>query len=609
MSVGRTMDTPASFYLDASIEGRADVLAQSIRAADSATVVFSATAGPLRAALEHAVSGLRVLLLDGALEPAEWDLRLSELMAGVYRVTVLDSRLAWDAQVVITLRRWAPGTVCIELPGVGATGLYEPWAADLLIRRARGILPAAALVLVSAPEGRLARTGLEHIVGALAETRGSAVSPGVPLRFSRVATERHRWSELLRVTSVRASPIVVVTPSRARAVAAASRFGLEAMAYHGGLLESERAKALAAYRRGNIRVLITTQSLPPFEGLPAPGAIVLTHPPHRCEIVPRLAAWLARADVPGPLAVLWLAADMATSRGDNLGLRPHLTDLRSVYRSLRALVRDGFTRVVPESLSEVAGPMLGQPYLAESSLAALETSGLLRREDDIGRLVAVTVSTREPVPTATDLLPTWQVGVPVTMDPVVIASRLGLGPTEWQRRLVEGALDGRLLYRPAGRERLYALIATAGGAASRLQLLVQERATIVANDKRIVERWLTMPTCRVQALAVLLELPAEPICGLCDYCAPKTGERIEAATEPRDIVLRALAEVPIAIPERTAERIARQALSAAGKADQSSGSSALIELLVGQGLVRRETGGLQPRIIVSDKGRGLLAGG
>ncbi len=608
MSSGNSLAAPPSFHLDASLEGRAELIARSIGATDSA-VVFSATAGPLRSALEQSIPGLRVLMLEGALEPAEWDLRLAELLAGVYRVAVLDARLAWDAQLVVALRRWSPRAACVELAGVGASGHYESWPANLLIQRVRNILPTAAIVLVSAPEGRAARAELELLIGTTAGTRGSVVPPGVPLRVHQVGTERQRWRELLNITSAPVSPVIVVTPSRGRAAAIAGHLGSAAMAYHGGLLESERAKALDAYRRGNVLVLITTQSLPPLDDLAAPSAIALSHPPLRCEIVPRLAALLARAAVPGRLTILWNATDASAQQGHDLGVRPNLSDLRNVYRGLRSMARGGFARVVPESLTEVGGPAPGQPYLAASSLAALESAGYLRREDDIGRLAAVTISTRDPLPAVGRTLPPWQFGVPLTMDPLTIARRNGMGPTEWQRALAVAAQEGRLLYRPAGRERLYALQSPDSGGAARLQRLVQERSTVVARDKQTVDRWLMMPTCRVQTLALLLDLPPEPRCGLCDRCAPEAENRTEADTEPRDIVLRALAEVPLAVPERAAARIARQALFGAGKEEESRRSDAFLELLVRQGLIRREIGDLQPRLIISDEGRALLAGG
>ena len=194
MTSGNALAARRSFQLDASLEGRAGLLARSIGAADSA-VVFSATAGPLKAALEHTIPGLRILLLEGALEPAEWDLRLAELTEGVYRVAMLDTRLAWDAQMVVALRRWGPRIACVELAGVGVSGLYEPWPANLLIQRVRELLPIAAMVLASAPEGRPARVGLEKLMGTTAVARGSVVPSGVPLRVVRVGTERQRWRE------------------------------------------------------------------------------------------------------------------------------------------------------------------------------------------------------------------------------------------------------------------------------------------------------------------------------------------------------------------------------------------------------------------------------
>ncbi|MGH2347074.1 MAG: hypothetical protein ACRDG4_17745 [Chloroflexota bacterium] len=598
---------PPTFAMAATLEERANLLARRIAPIDGGAVVFASNPIAIRAALEHALPGVRVLALETPSDAAEWSLRLAEVTAGVHRVAAIDPRLLWDSQVILALGRWAPRLIGVELVGIGSVGLYDPWAANLLLKRVRRILPTAALTLVSVPMGAESRARLERLVGTQAVAHGGVAPGGVAFQVMQVHTERRRWRKLLDVASAYDAPTVVVAPTRARAASAAARLGASAMPYHGGLLESERASALEAFQRRNLRVLVTTQLLPTFENLPAPALIVLTHPPHHGELVPRLAAWLARGAVPGPLCILWNGSDAAAEGGDGLGARPNLADLRWAFRAVRALARNGYARLTPESLAEVAGHTVGQPYLAAMCLAALETAGYLRREDDIGRLVSVTVSAHDPVPTAASTLPPWQAGEPITMDPLVVAMRQGIEPNSWQRGLLDAALGGLLTYRPAGRERLYKLRDADRDTASRLQSMVQEWATVVGNDHRAVTRWLQGRTCRVRSLARLLDLPPEPECGRCDQCAPEASERAPVVGEPWHVVLRALAEIPPAVPERAAERIAGHALAGLGLESDSAGRKAIIELLVAEGLVRREVGDLQPRLAVSNEGWVRLA--
>ncbi len=547
-----------------------------------------------------------MLALESPSEWAEWDLRLTEVTANVYRVLALDPRLLWDTRIVIALHRWMPDLAGIELAGSGAAGLYEPWPAALLIKRVREVLPAANLALVSVPEGGQGLAWLERQVGAEAAAIGDVLPPGIACRVNKVHTERQRWGYLLDYVSGHDTPCLVVAPSRASAAVAASRLGTAALPYHGGMLESERGSALEAYRRQTVHVLVTTQLLPPFEDLPAPSMIILSHPPHRCELVPRLAAWLARRADPGPLRILWHASD-AAERWSGLEVRPNLADLREAFRAVRAQAPHRYARLTPESLAAAAGPSISRPYLAASCLAALETAGYLRREDDMARLVSITVFARNLVIPAAKALPAWQRGMPLTFDPLAVTMRRDLDPSAWQRELLDAALDGQLTLRPVGRERLYKLTIADRGAAARLQSMVRERANVVDNERRTVARWLEGRACRVQALAALLNLPTEPECGICDRCAPEANEQLPATGEPWLVVLRALAEVPLAVPERAAERIADQALVGWGYPSGRASAKAEIDLLVTRGLVRREAGDLLSRLTVTEEGLARLA--
>jgi hypothetical protein len=595
-----------SYQMAATLEARAKLLARRIGGTSSGAIIITPTPGPLRAALEHVLPGVRILALESPSEWAEWDLRLTEVTASVYRVLALDPRLLWDSRLVIALRRWMPCLAGIELAGTGAVGLYEPWPAALLVKRVREVLPTANLALVSVLEGGQGRAWMERQVGTEAAAIDGVLPSGVACRVIQVHTERQRWGNLLDNVSGHDAPCVVVAPSRASAAAAASRLGTAAMPYHGGMLESERGSALEAYRRQTVHVLVTTQLLPPFEDLPAPSTIVLSHPPHRCELVPRLAAWLAQRPGPGPLRILWHASDAAAEGRSGLGVRPNLADLREAYRAARVPARGRYARLTPESLVAAAGPSIGRPYLAATCLAALETAGYLRREDDLARLVSITVLARDLVISAAKALPAWQRGVPLTIDPLAVAMQRDLDPSAWQRELLEAAHDGQLTLRPVGRERLYKLTIPDRGAAARLQAMVRERANVVENERRAVTRWLEGRACRVQALAALLDLPAEPKCGICDRCAPEANERLRATVEPWLVVLRALAEIPLAVPERAAERIAEQALVGWGYTLGRDSSKAVIDLLVTRGLVRREVGDLLSRLAVSEEGLARL---
>ncbi len=590
--------------LAATLIGRADILAAALDRHGLPALLLGTAPAALGAAMARIPAGSRVTALTMVPDVEEWELRLAEVAAGVHPVVALDWRLAWDARLVVALRRWSPRLVGIETGGDMGSGRTDLLALELLVARVRRILPAAEVVIAAAPVGLRARARLE-CMATPAELHGPLLPADLAIRIVRVRTERERWEGLLDAASATDKPLLVVTPSRLGAIRVAARLGPGAISYHGGLSDSERATVIDAFRRGQSQFLVTTQTLPGFDDLPPPAAVVLTHPPRRLELVVRLGAWAARSPRPGPLIVLHGDQDMGKPRGGFAG-GPGLSDLRVVYRALRRLAQGGYMRVAPDTLSQTSPLFRGQPHLVAWCLDALERAGYLERGDDLGRAVAITVLTGDRESLVVRGLPAWSPGPRAPLDPLAAALSGGENPERWQRLRLEAALAGLLLYRAAGREPLYRFGRSGREAAARLQALVQEQAEIASWDTRAVTQWLDSPGCRVRALAAEMGLPSSGQCGRCDRCAPGASTGETAGNEPWQLALRALAEVPIALPEGAAERIVRQALRRAGRLGENKTTTAALARLLADGLVRREAGELQARLLVSEAGRALL---
>ena len=588
------------------LEARMGALAELVAKAGSPVLVVS-MAAPTQASLpRRAMLGIGVPWLGATLVPAEWDLRLAEVAAGVIPLIVADARLLWDSQFVVAVTRLRPRLVVFDVTPDVEGDLTDRWALVLRIARVRQVLPATLIAAIGMPTSPWARDWLAAHLGSTAVPRGNLVPPGVALRTVRVEAERDRWGAILDAAPPSGGPLLLVTPSRSRAIAAARRLGSTAVAYHGGLLLGERAAILEAYRRQPPRTLVVTQTLPRSDDLPAPAAIVLTHPPRHPETLTSLLGWAARAKAPIPLLIVYTPSDLASALAGVTYPRPSLSDLRHVYRATRRLARQGYARILPESLAPVDGPFRGQTALAVTSLHALETAGYLSRGDDVSRATTLTVLAAESAMLVERGLPPLEAGVAPPVDPLTASLEQGLDPIQWQRRAAAAALDCLLLYRTAGRERLYRLREPVREAAAVLRREIRERDEWAAADARLIADWLQAPGCRARALAAAMGWPASEPCGLCDICVPPDRGFTVAPNEPWRIALRALAEIPLAVPEGTAARIVRQALRRAGRPGDSTASMAALTRLRDDHLIELEAGAMQPRIVVTEAGRALL---
>ncbi|HXT35676.1 MAG TPA: hypothetical protein VN837_08880 [Chloroflexota bacterium] len=591
------------------LEARVRALAGLMTEAGSPALVVSSAPRMQASLLERALPGRGVAWLGANLVAAEWDLRLAEVVAGIYSLIVVDARLLWDSQFMVALARNVPRLVAFDVTPDAEVDSADRWALALQIARVRQVFPATMIAAVGTPTSSWARDWLAARLGSTAALpREDLVPPGVALRSVRAGAERDRWGAVLDAAPPPGAPMLLVTPSRSGAIAAAKRLGSTASAYHGGLLLSERAAILEAYRRRQPRTLVVTQTLPRTDDLPPPAAIVLTHPPRHPEILTYLMGWAARANAPIPLLVVYAPSDLAAARAGGSHPRPTLSDLRDVYRATRRLARQGYARILPEALAPTDGPFRGQTALAVSGLHALEAAGYLSRGDDVSRATTLTVLVTESASLVERGLPPMEVGAAPPVDPLVAAFEQGLDPIQWQRRAAAAALDGLLLYRSAGRERLYRLREPVRDAAGALRRDIRERVEWAADDARLIASWLEAPGCRARALASGMGWPVPHPCGLCDTCVPPPRGSDFAPNEPWRLALRALADIPLAVPEGAAERIVRQALRrSGGTGDRKTAMAALTRLRDGH-LIRLEAGAMQPRIVVTDQGRALLTG-
>ena len=255
--------------------------------------------------------------------------------------------------------------------------------------------------------------------------------------------------------------------------------------------------------------------------------------------------------------------------------------LRRVYSAVRGrLGNSSLGRVAPDDL--VRDVQVNE-IPVRVALSVLEQASLLRRHQDIARTAVVSLSKRRQKQadkidelawssfvSAARLRP----GQPLPLDLVAVATKAGLEPTRIEERLLTWAGDGRVTYRPAGRELLLELLPPGDDASARIESLLDRYATIQAQRVDEIAAYAATERCRHGHISSYLGGRTIAGCSSCDNCQPDLARSAVAVDLPSEgeqlqTILRCVATAPWSWGQRSLTQILRGSARAPEKGRSS----------------------------------------
>ncbi len=175
-----------------------------------------------------------------------------------------------------------------------------------------------------------------------------------------------------------------------------------------------------------------------------------------------------------------------------------------------------------------------------------------------------------------------------------------------QRELLWLQRHRGVLYRPHGRERLFAVPALQPGTARNVNKMVEWLTSLAVTDSRAVAEILEGEECRAVALGAKLGIPTTDRCGICDRCMPArayiTDDRADV-----ELALIALGSVPFSVRRGAVHRIVARALKDAGRQCKRSRAAELVDVLIERGFIEPSRGGLGEVLGLSLVGKNTFA--
>ncbi|WP_208758369.1 RecQ family ATP-dependent DNA helicase [Micromonospora violae] len=524
-----------------------------LRAQDRATVVVS----PLIALIKDQVDDLRGLRglrgvhgITGSTPATVRTEILRDLAAGKVRLLyVSPERLVRDPVLRVALERQdLAGLVVDEAHCVSA------WGHDF--RPEFRQVSRAVAHLDRAPRMALTATAtppvVQDIIGTLELRQPVTVSrpsdrPNLRFQVTKVADERQRARELLRIaTAMGSTPGIIYTSRRAAAEEVAAllrRAGLAARHYHAGMVPEQREAVQDDFLAGTTQIIVATKAFGMGVNKPDVGWVVHYDLPESLDAYVQEAGRAARTpQLRGECVLLYSGGDIARRRAQ-VADGTNVDRYAQAQRVLRLLGeqrrRGGDVVFDQEELAEAAGV---DPDELNVLLGWLERAGAVEQLPDCSSRGTVHVGLREPADQqqrrrfremSVLLRMRPQVGSRIDFDR--LEQEHGIDPDELERDLVAWSLDRWVTFSSSQRYRRLRLRARQVDA----ELLGREVRRWSAWQREQLDAvisYVGQPGCRRAAIVSYFGFPAYT-CGehreACDSCGGRpTWHDLPASAVP-----------------------------------------------------------------------------
>ena len=385
-----------------------------------------------------------------------------------------------------------------------------------------------------------------------------------------------KLQHLLAICMAETGSGIVYAGSRARCEELARllrRYGITADHYHAGL--ADRARAQDEFMSGRTRVVVATIAF--GLGIDKPDIRFILHfdPPGSVEAYYQEAGRAGRDGQPSRCTLMVSPTDRGT-----LTKRAHRDALSADF--LRETYRVVKHRLDGASCGAVAREDLQRDLRSDDTrvrvaLSLLAEAGLVRRGPDLPRAIIVRLRVAEPSRLPTDLQAFCEAarlrpGQALSLDPLDVARKSGLGPREIEPRLLQWADKGWLAYQSSGRNLLLELLPASADVSDQVAALLERYEAIQSQRVDELLSYAGTRRCRHAHISAYLGAPSDEHCSACDNCAqeqPLPAPGLPDLQEQCAIILRCVADGPWSWGRQTLVRILR------GDAEEGPGRRAL----------------------------------